>query len=802
MSMGALIEKFRTVGLERIEQMNSLLVTLERRPDDSERVDELMREIHTLKGEAKMMGFADINLVAHQTENLLLVAIDGGKLVDTEPIDLIFEGLDLMRGLLTKSTGKSKKNLDLNDFIDRLSRFDAGKIEQSPSAESTSDESAPEPTDASKSDSIIDTTSDSAEDEPSAHEPSESTTDAAIVDRPAPDSARGTGHQTPQASESPEQPFPRNRSTRTRIQSIRSKHDDDDQTGALRIQTSSSLRVEVEKLERMGDMAGETLLMSRRLDYHLDELKELRQDLRRLLEQVGANLPKSRTRTLRELIHQFDACETALREDNYLVNLRASQVDDQARHLRHLPLAQVLSHYPRAVRDLAKAQGKQVRLVHTFGNVEVDRTILSALSEPLLHLVRNAVDHGIEPPDERTKTGKEPEGEISLSADYYGDSIRVELRDDGRGIDPDNVRQKAVERQFFSSDKAAHLSDQEAIALIFEPGFSTQADVSDISGRGIGMDVVRRQITRIGGFIEVESEVGEGTTFRLHLPISSAVNAVLIFCIEDRHFALTAKDVERVAMVQRDQLESAHGGICLRLNGELIPLVDWAELLDLQNRGRPPEQMTVLIVRKGTRRIAVWIDEVIGEREAISRPLDEFMTGVNRCRGVALTDSGDVVPLLNGIEMVEQSAGQSHVELGAKKRRSYTSVQRQRSTDVYTILVVEDSEVTRSLVVSILKNRNYRILEADDGNHGWHMLQRHKVDLVLSDIQMPGMNGLQLLETIRSSPQYANLPVIILTTLGEPEDKKRAMRLGANGYLVKLSFQEEDLLETVARYID
>lgn len=776
MSMGALIEKFRTVGLERIEQMNSLLVTLERRPDDSERVDELMREIHTLKGEAKMMGFADINLVAHQTESLLLVAIDDGQLINPDPINLIFEGLDLMRGLLTKSTGKSKENLDLNDFVDRLAEFDSTQVQpQKPPARQSKSQTEADP-------AAQTGTPEQSQDTPVQPSPP-SSADSQEPDNP------------------PANPFERKGSTRTRIQSQRSDRSND-QTGALRIQTSSSLRVEVEKLERMGDMAGETLLMSRRLDYHLGELKELRHNLRRLLDEVGANLPKSRARKLRGLIHQFDACETALREDNYLVNLRASQVDDQARHLRHLPLAQVLSHYPRAVRDLANAQGKQVRLVHTFGNVEVDRTILTSLSEPLLHLVRNAVDHGIEPPQVRIDQGKEPEGEISLRADYFGDSIRVELRDDGRGIDPDMVRQKAVEREFFPADKADHLSDQEAIALIFEPGFSTQKTVSDISGRGIGMDVVRRQITGIGGFIEVESEVGEGTTFTLHLPISSAVNAVLIFTIGERNFGLTAKDVQRVAMVHRDQLQSVHGGICLRFEGELIPLVDWAQLLDLENRGRPPDQMTILIVRKGTRRIAVWVDDVVGEREAISRPLDDFMSGVNRCRGVALTDSGAVIPLLNGIELLEQSAGGSHVDLNPSRRRSFTSVQRQRATEVRTILVVEDSEVTRSLVVSILKNRNYRILEADDGNHGWNMLQRHKVDLVLSDIQMPGMNGLELLETIRSSPQYNNLPVVILTTLGEAEDKKRAMRLGANGYLVKLSFQEEDLLETVARYID
>ncbi len=768
MSMGSLIEKFRTVGLERIEQMNSLLVALEREPDDAERVDELMREIHTLKGEAKMMGFADINLVAHQTESLLLSIIDDEVLTDSGPVDLAFEGLDLMRALLTKTTGSAKSALDLTGFVDRINAHTPAvtpPVQSDPASDGDNrDDVEDQPGDGD--DAPSDDASESSEDDDSDDEARSESGHSTLTRIAAPDTEKG-----------------------------------DDETGSLRIQASSSLRVDVEKLERIGDLAGETILMSRRLDYHLEQLDEIRQDMRGLHDQIDANLPKHRSRQLRDLTHRLDACETSLREESYLVNLRASQVDNQARRLRHLPLAQVLSHYPRAVRDLANAQGKRVRLTHAFGNVEVDRTILTALSEPLLHLVRNAVDHGIESPEEREEQGKEPEGEISLNAEYIGDSIRVELSDDGSGIDPERVRQQATQRDYFSEKKAESLSDQEAIALIFEPGFTTRDDVSDISGRGVGMDVVRRQITRIGGFIEVESEVGQGTCFTLHLPISSAINAVLVFAIGERRFALSAKDVTRVAMVERDQLRTVHGGVCLQTDDGLCPLVDWSSPLGLEERGSPPDPMTVLLVRKGARRLAVWIDEVVGEREAVSRSLGDFLGGASLCRGVALTDSGAVVPMLDVMELAKRSSGDAQLEMERSKRSSYATVQNSRPGHRRTVLVVEDSEVTRSLVVSILKNRGYRVIEADDGHHGWARLQRHNVDLVLTDIQMPRMDGLELLKTIRSSEKYSALPVVILTTLGEAEDKKKAMGLGANGYLVKLSFQEEDLLEAVSRYI-
>ncbi len=799
MSMGALIEKFRSVGLERIEQMNSLLVELERRPDDGEALDELMREIHTIKGEAKMMGFADINLVAHQSENLLLAAVDDETLVDDAPIDLIFQGFDLMRGLLTKSAGDSNAQLDLNRFVDDVASFTHGST-ASAAEPAEQDGGPPSATASTESTS----TGDSDLDEDEAHAPQDSTDispdDIEAGDDGDEDTAAMASPADVMTATDDDAPTDSGFTTKTRIESLSSSRDDSD---VLRIQTTTSLRVDAEKLERLGDLAGETLLMSRRLDYHLEELDEIRLDLRHLRAQLDDTLPQGQSRSLRDITHRIDACETSLREENYLVNLRASQVDEQARNLRHIPLAQVLSHYPRAVRDLADAQGKLVRLVHAFGNVEVDRTILDALSKPLLHLVRNAVDHGIESPEVRQESGKDPEGEISLRAEYFGDSIRVELTDDGHGINPEAIRAKAIERDFLPPEKAQRLSDQEAIALIFEPGFSTRSQVSDISGRGVGMNVVRRQITRIGGFIEVESEVAKGTTFTLHLPVSSAVNAVLVFAIRKRCFALTAKDVERVAITTPDQLRELHGGVCVSIGEELLPLMDWSVPLGLEDRGTPPEQMTILVVRKGARRIAVWVDDVIGEREAISRPLGDFLNGIALCRGIALTDSGTVVPLLNVVSLMEHGASDARLSAPGSddQTRSFATIQSMRAPGTRTILVVEDSEITRSLVVSILRNQGYRVLEADAGHHGWNMLRQHQADLVLTDIQMPGMDGLELLDTIRNSDDYKHLPVIILTTLGEPEDKKRAMKLGASGYLVKLSFEEQDLLDIVEMYI-
>ena len=574
----------------------------------------------------------------------------------------------------------------------------------------------------------------------------------------------------------------------------------------LRIQADNTLRVRFDKLERLGDVASEVLLMSRRLEYQLGMFGDFREQLRDWLKIAEPNLPQSHHAALREMIHRFDAISGGASENNHLVNIRATQLDEEVRTLRHISLAQVISHYPRAVRDLAQAQGKRVRFVHDVGNISVDRAVLSALSDPLLHLVRNSVDHGVESPQERIDAGKTEEAEIFLEAEHIGDSLRVTLRDDGKGIDPEHLKQRAVSKQVISQREADNLDAQQALALIFEPGFSTREDVTDISGRGIGMDIVLRQITTLGGVVEVESDVGEGTTFTLLIPLSSAVSEVLLVALDDKSFGIQAKDVERIARVtNRRQLIQIHGGVCVRYEGQLIPLLDWRPMLT-GNEGDliGQDELTLLIVRKGARRFAAWVDSVLGEREAISRPLGDFLKGVRLCRGVAMTDAGEVIPLLNVVELVSRARAERVRESGSAsdgERGSWSTLQMTQLPQTRTILVAEDSEVTRTLVTGILSNLGYRILQAEDGQQALEMLQDYRVDLLMTDIQMPRMSGLELLKNVRADVALEGLPVIMLSTLGSAADKEYAMQLGADAYLVKLDFREKELVSTVRRYL-
>ncbi len=729
MSIANLIEKFRAVALERVEKMNVLVVELERNPTLTEQEETLLREVHTLKGEAKMMGFADVNLVAHLTEHLVQESSRRSFDVPSRVLDLMFEGFDILRSLLTKSAGGHDAPIDLTGFVDRVTeaRLDfAGRealSEASEASELVEEERKPEP---------------------------------------------------------------------KKIQV----------DGLLRIQTGTSLRVDLSKVEQLGDLAGEVLLSSRRIDYELERLEEQRESLRALSNDAQARLGRRDGRALQRISRVIDDALSELEEHVYATVRRTTQIDEEARNIRHVRLAQVLSHYPRAVRDLARSLDKDVHFVTEFGDVEVDRAILGGLADPLLHLVRNAVGHGIEPPAEREEAGKEPEGTIRLEAHYVGNNVTVELSDDGRGIVPEFVRKKAVEKGIITQERADALSSQEVVNLVFEAGFSTRDTVDDVSGRGIGMDVVRRQITALGGTVDIESTPGEGTTFLLTLPISSAITNLLMVTIDGNPYGIPAKDVERVDLVSSDELSQFdHGGWCMRMGQDLIGLHDWSAALGDKARVLPPgKEITVLLLRRGSRFAAVWVDDVMGEREAVMRPLGEFLAGIRECRGMALTSAGEVVPVLNVSELLSRQ----HTNLAdsGEHQSVRTTMAHSAVRPSSTILVVEDSEVTRALVVGILRGLGYRVLEADDGRVALDVLERSRVDLIVTDIQMPRIDGLELIQRLRDDTRFKSTPIIVLSTLGSDEDKERAMRSGANGYLVKLNFREQELLDAVRRFID
>jgi chemotaxis protein histidine kinase CheA len=485
---------------------------------------------------------------------------------------------------------------------------------------------------------------------------------------------------------------------------------------------------------------------------------------------MGAN-----ARALRPVLDQFERCQTQL-----------SELVSSAWGLRLVPVEPSLAQLVEHGRDLALIQNKRLRMTVDAGGTQLERGILDQLWDPLLHLVRNAVDHGVEPPDERG--AKPPQATILISARSEGASVLVTIVDDGRGIDPDRVRAVAASRGLMSEAVAAALSEDEVLDLLFSHGFSTRSSVTEVSGRGVGLDVVRRKIEAIGGKVAVSSEVGYGTTFTLSVPSSITRERVLVFAVGSALFGVPSRSAATVVALDPAMLADVAGGRVLRLDGANYPLQSLAETL-----GFPPEKsegFIVLIELFGERR-AFAVAALHGEHELLRRPVDDVIASMGVIGGSATLEDGRLVLLVRP----EALAGRVRHHRSAERREAETKSERRAR-----VLIVDDSPIVRELLTEMLSQAGLTVHAAEDGLAALRVLESMTPDLVFSDVEMPRMGGLELLRRIRTQNQ--RLPVVMLTTRGSAADRKAAAELGADAYLVKSDFEGSKLLDTVARFIN
>jgi len=474
----------------------------------------------------------------------------------------------------------------------------------------------------------------------------------------------------------------------------------------------------------------------------------------------------------------------------------ARQLDAEVRRVRMLPFAEACQGLERAVRDLAQAGGKQVELVVEGGRVELDRSVLEGLKDPLNHLVRNAVDHGIEPPERRRAAGKLPAGRVTVAAELRGSQVEVVVADDGAGLDLDAVR--AVARQRGLAD----LPDGRDLAhLIFLPGFSTAPIITDVSGRGVGLDVVKQRVEQLHGTIELSSETGRGTRFTLAVPLTlTTIRAVLVVA-GGQAFAFPTTNVRKLILVDLDDVRRAGGREVLVTEGEGAPLLvaALAEALGLavpKLVGAPaPGRRPALVVAAGERRMAFVVDELMTEQEVMVKGLGARIRRVRNVSGGTILPSGRVALVLNVAQLVRSALGRAPGATLAPAAPAAVPAAAKR------LLVVDDSITTRTLEKSLLEAAGYQVATAVDGADAWRLLQEQGADLVLSDVEMPGMDGLELTEAIRASPRFADLPVVLLTARASAHDKARGVAVGADAYLVKDEFDQKAMLETVAQLL-
>lgn len=571
------------------------------------------------------------------------------------------------------------------------------------------------------------------------------------------------------------------------------------------------VRVTAQSLNRLMGLAGESLVQARWLDPFSMALLKLKRQQDRLAESIESlessvmndarrDQATSRFLEIRQLV---GSCRDTLMSRMEEFQNHAARAEDLNSRLyreviasRMRPFSDGAHAFPRLVRDMARDLNKQARLVIDGASTAVDRDVLEKLEAPLTHLLRNAIDHGIESPADRLSAGKPESGTIRLDVKHLAGMLDITISDDGSGIDAEKLRKKVVDRRLTTADMASNMSEAELLEFLFLPGFSTATAVTEYSGRGVGLDVVQTMVRQVGGLVRISSELGNGTRFQLQLPITLSVLRAVIVNIAGEPYAFPQNRIDRLIRVDRSQIRSIEHRQFVAVDGQQVGLVVAAQLFDMQGTVPVGDELPVLLLSDSTGQYGLIVDSFQGEQDLVVRPLDNRLGKVATLSAAAILDDGSPV-LIADVEDMIRSMDQ-FIQGNALRR---CEEQKKESGPQKRILVVDDSITVREVERQLLRTHGYDVMVAVDGRDGWNILQSEKFDLVVSDVDMPRMNGLELVQSMRNDSALRNLPVIIVSYKEREEDRLRGLEVGANAYLTKSSFHDNTFLQTVVDLI-
>lgn len=487
---------------------------------------------------------------------------------------------------------------------------------------------------------------------------------------------------------------------------------------------------------------------------------------------------------------------TSIQENSTRLDIISGELREKIRTLRLLPLSTVFQLFPRIVRDLARQQSKEVELIIEGGEITADKRILEEMKDSLMHMIRNAVDHGIETPAERERLGKPPVATIWLRGYQMTNSIVIEVADDGRGLDTENIKQTAANRGIYSPEELATMTPSQIHALILASGFSTRTFITEISGRGIGLDVVRTNVERLKGNIQIQSTPGHGCIFRLQLSTTLTTVNVLLLEVQGIVHALPLEFVQTTLLVPLDQIATTQGRASIAFDGQDIPVANLADLLEFSNhtytfttkvKQQKSNFQACILLKVGEEKAGFFVDRLLDTQEVVIKPQSQLLKRVRNITGATILPTGEVCMILNPSDLLK-SLQKPTTSLALIKQRE--TARRQR-----VILLVEDSIPVRTQEKRLLEKAGYEVVVAVDGLDGYNKLKTRHFDAVLSDVEMPNLDGFSLTAKIRQHQEYSKLPIILVTTLTSDEDKKKGAEAGANAYIIKGKFNQDTLLE-------
>ena len=783
-----LVATFRVELEDHTAALNKGLLELEKDLPSSEK-DELLkalfRSAHSIKGSARAVELKDIGTVAHKMEDVLGALKKGELKSSSQLVDRLLRATDLLTEAMRLHLEGAAIPFEVRKSV--MSELDAASRGE-------------------LSDSIDDVKK-PARVEPKASRP-EREKDPPVEIHSGSDQQRESAPISREHEAAPEE------KTESSCEDESAKP----QKVFRRDVGGDTIRVKTEKLDTLMAGMGELLVARMRMEQRLGELKSVQSVLsgweklwrKSRVAKRSLDRRKKADPELSTLLEFFSINENhinrvgrnvnrlsdSLESDYRHLALLSDEMQDSVRRVRMVPIATLFDLFPRMIRDIGREHGKEVQLVLKGAETEIDRQVLEGLKDPLTHLLRNAIDHGIEAPDQRLKKGKARQGIIDLKAFQNGNHIVVEVRDDGAGINLAAVRRAAVKNNLITPADAEKMTPDETIDLVFQSGLSTHVTVTDLSGRGVGMDVVREQLEKLHGQIKTHTEADKGTSFTLILPLTLATSHVLMLKVAGQTVAVPNTTVERILQFKPEEIRRMEGKPAVRIEGRALPLISMAEILELPIREENEsngKKIGVVVLGAVEKKLAFQVDEFLGAQEVVVKNLGSQLQRVKNIAGATILGTGQVVMILNAGSIIHSAQG--------LRGSSLLKSVRVKKAVVKKVLVVDDSITTRTLERNILENAGYSVFQAADGLEGWEKMQEESFDAVVFDIEMPRMNGFQLTEKVRQDKRFEHLPIVLVTSLESPEDKLKGMEAGADVYITKGSFDQQELLETIERLI-
>lgn len=762
--MQEIIEDFLVESFEMIDQLDQDLIELENNPKDLDLLNRIFRVAHTIKGSSSFLGFDVLTRLTHNMEDVLNKARKGDLEITHEVMDVILESVDLMKALLEaiKDTGSDDQGIDIEKSVKKLEAVSNGE-----SVAEATQNVAEQPKDEAPAQENEDYSHLSAEEV-------EAEIERLLTERQEQDRQKRQAKKQAQAT--PQAPQESEKKPEVIKEVIKKPEPPKKPEGAKeeRVPTTSieqTVRVDVKRLDHLMNLIGELVLGKNRL-----------------LRIHGDISDKYNSNTLSEELNQIVSSISTVTTDLQLAVMKT----------RMLPIVKVFNKFPRMVRDLARELGKNIELIMSGEETELDKSIIEEIGDPLVHIIRNSCDHGIESPEVRVEKGKSEVGKIVLKAYNEGNHIVIEIQDDGKGLDPEAIKAKALEKGLITDRDAATMSDKEAFALIFKAGFSTAAAITNISGRGVGMDVVKTNIEKLNGIIDIESQLGLGTTLKLKIPLTLAIIQALIVGVQEEFYAIPLSSVLETVRISQEEIYTVDGKSVLRLRDEVLPLVHMSSIFEVKNDFGSAKEIYVVIIGLAEQKIGMIVDCLIGQEEVVIKSLGEYLKNIQGIAGATVRGDGKITLIVDVVAIMEMG---KNIKVNLNKIIEEKQIEKaNRSPKDFTILITDDSSTYRAIAQNYLQEFGVQTLEAQNGLEALEILKRNdcKVDAVLIDIEMPKMDGYTLASEIRKISKFRNLPLIAITSMNSKNDRIRGVEAGMTEYISK-PYSKEYLIKIIKR---